>query len=152
MIPSGLADRPTCQWEPARDSTPLTLRLFGSLGARELRRVVDMVREGGRSLRENLCIDFEGVEHLDYRALPELVGALTQSRSRGAFVWFVGLNPYLRSLFHVSGQGPALGRLEWRPRQEPRAQAPRAKERPEVETHLAATEPIRLEAWSMAGI
>jgi anti-anti-sigma regulatory factor len=145
---TGFSDRPTCQWEAARGASPLTLRLFGTLGVRELHRVIETVQEGGRSLREVLCVDFDGVDHLDYRALPELVAALSGLRSRGAFVWFVGLNPYLRSLFHVAGQGPALGRLEWSPRL---AEQP-AQARRDLDAPRDTTEPIRLEAWSMAGI
>jgi hypothetical protein len=141
-------DRPTIQWEPARGLSPLTLRLFGSLGPRELRRIVDAIFEMGRSPREVLCVDFEGVDHLDYRELPEFMAALARTRNRGAFVWLVGLSPYLRALVHVVGQGPALDRLEW-----PGAALDRpAPRRQETNALCEATESIRLEAWSVAGL
>jgi len=141
-------DRPTLQWEPARGSSPLTLRLFGSLGPKELHRIIDAILEAGRSPREVLCVDVEGVDHLDYRALAELTDALARIRNRGSFVWIVGLSDYARSLFHVAGQGAALGRLEW----PGEAVLPRAPLRPAMEVVPEGTESIRLEAWSMAGL
>ena len=110
----GAADRPTYQWEAARGGGALALRLFGTLGRRELTRVVDTMVESGSSPRDSLRIDFEDVSHLDYRGLSEFTLALQRLRDRGASIWFVGLNPYLRALFHVAGQAPALNRLEWR--------------------------------------
>ena len=110
---AGLSDRPTYQWEPARSGAPLTLHLHGALGYRELRRVVDALLDGARSPRDLVCVDFEGVEHVDYRAIPEFMAALGHFRNRGATVWFVGVSDYVRALFQVSGQGPALGRLSW---------------------------------------
>ena len=112
--PPGAADRPTYQWEISRGLGARTLRLFGTLGRRELVRVVDALIESGGSPRDIVRIDFEDVNHLDYRALPEFTSALQRLRDRGASVWFVGLSPYLRALFHVAGQGPGLSRLEWR--------------------------------------
>src|SRR6185295_286233 len=87
---------------------------FGTLGRRELMRVVDAMVESGGSPRDSLRLDFEDVSHLDYRGLSEFTSALQRMRDRGASIWFVGLNPYLRALFHVAGQAPALNRLEWR--------------------------------------
>jgi ABC-type transporter Mla MlaB component len=110
----GAAARPTYQWEAARGGGALALRLFGTLGRRELTRIVDAMIESGGSPREVLRVDFEDVNHLDYRALSEFTKALQRQRDRGASIWFVGLSPYLRALFHVAGQGPALNRLEWR--------------------------------------
>ena len=89
-------DRPTCQWELSRAGGPVRLRLYGVLGPRDL-----------------ACIDFDEVEHLDYRAIPDFMARLGRQRERGASIWIVGLNPYLRALFQVAGQGPALARLEW---------------------------------------
>ena len=111
---SGAVDRPTYQWEAARGGGALALRLFGAMGRRELTRVVDAMVESGISPRDFLRIDFEDVSHLDYRALSEFTASLQRLRDRGASIWFVGLSPYLRALFHVAGQGPALNRLEWR--------------------------------------
>jgi len=110
----GTADRPTYQWEAGRGGGALALRLFGTLGRRELTRVVDAMVESGSSPRDSLRIDFEDVNHLDYRGLSEFTSALQRLRDRGASIWFVGLSPYLRALFHVAGQGPALNRLERR--------------------------------------
>ena len=53
------ADRPTYQWEPARGGGALALRLFGTLGRRELTRIVDAMLESGGSPRDFLRIDFE---------------------------------------------------------------------------------------------
>ena len=110
----GSLDRPTYQWEAGRGNGPTELRLFGVLGQRELARIVDSLLTRCRSPRELVCIDFEEVDHLDYRALPEFASALLGQRDRGCAVWLVGLSPYLRALFQVAGQGPVLGRLEWR--------------------------------------
>ena len=119
MIPSSNArpalrtDRPTCQWELSRAGGPVRLRLYGVLGPRDLDRVADTLRERCRAPRDFACVDFDEVEHLDYRALPDFVARLERQRERGASIWMVGLSPYLRSLFQVAGQGPALARLEW---------------------------------------
>ena len=119
MIPSSNArpalrtDRPTCQWELSRAGGPVRLRLYGVLGPRDLDRVADTLRERCRAPRDFACVDFDEVEHLDYRALPDFVARLERERERGASIWMVGLSPYLRSLFQVAGQGPALARLEW---------------------------------------
>ena len=102
MIPSAHArpalriDRPTCQWELSRQGGPVRLRLYGVLGPRDL-----------------ACVDFDEVQHLDYRALQDFVARLVRQRERGASIWITGLSPYLRALFQVAGQGPALARLEW---------------------------------------
>jgi len=95
------------------------LRLFGRLGARELQHVVDAVVERARSPRDLVCIVFEDVEHLDYRALSGFAEALARHRNRGASIWFVGLSPYLRCLFQVAGQGPLARQLEWRAAEDP---------------------------------
>lgn len=108
------ADRPTYQWEPARDQGGIALRLFGILGRRELQRISEAVQERCRSPRDLVWIDFMDVMHLDFRALAEFVGTQERQRRRGASIWFTGLSPYLRALFQVAGQGPALNRLEWR--------------------------------------
>ncbi len=108
-----IADRPTYQWENPRGGA-LSLRLFGRLGRDELRRVIDAMMDRVRSPRDLVCIDFEEVEHMDYRALPEFAAALARQRNRGASIWFVGLSPYLRCLFQVAGEGPLSRQLEWR--------------------------------------
>jgi anti-anti-sigma regulatory factor len=119
VIPSSNArpalriDRPTCQWELSRAGGPVRLRLYGVLGPRDLDRVADTLRERCRAPRDFACVDFDEVEHLDYRALHDFVARLERQRERGASIWMVGLSPYLRSLFQVAGQGPALARLEW---------------------------------------
>jgi anti-anti-sigma regulatory factor len=115
LTPRGkpLSERPTYQWEPAKDSSALLLRLFGVLGRRELLRVPEVVRERCRSPRDLVCISFEDVEHLDFRALGEFTAALERQRYRGASIWFFGLSPYLRALFQVAGQEPSLNRLLW---------------------------------------
>ena len=113
MRPALRIDRPTCQWELSRQGGPVRLRLYGVLGPRDLDRVVETLRERCRSPRDLACIDFDEVEHLDYRAIPDFMARLGRQRERGASIWIVGLNPYLRALFQVAGQGPALARLEW---------------------------------------
>lgn len=119
MIPSSNArpalriDRPTCQWELSRAGGPVRLRLYGVLGPRDLDRVADTLRERCRAPRDLACLDFDEVEHIDYRALQDFVARLERQRERGASIWITGLSPYLRALFQVAGQGPALTRLEW---------------------------------------
>jgi len=109
-----LVERPTYQWEAARGSGPAELRLFGLLRRRDLALVQDSLLRRCRSPRDLVCVDFEEVEHVDYRALPEFARSLLLQRDRGASVWVVGLSPYVRALFQVAGQGPALAKLEWR--------------------------------------
>ncbi|TMQ54404.1 MAG: hypothetical protein E6K77_08455 [Candidatus Eisenbacteria bacterium] len=116
-------DRPVFQWDSRRGAGPLIVRLFGRLGERELAQIVQAVWERGRSPRDLVCIEFEQVTHLDYRALSEFTRALIRQQNRGADVCLVGLSVYLRSLFGVAGLGPALRRLEWMPVKE--AEAPR---------------------------
>lgn len=117
------ADRPTYQWEPARDRGGIALRLHGLLGRRELERVSEAVQERCRSPRDLVWIDFTDVAHLDFRALSEFVRSQERERHRGASIWFTGLSPYLRALVQVAGQGPALNRLEWRAAAEESARA-----------------------------
>jgi anti-anti-sigma regulatory factor len=108
-------DRPVFQWDARRGAGPLVVRLFGTLGARELSQLILAIRERGRSPRDLVCLDFEQVSHLDFRALPDFLRALERQRASGADVCLIGLGPYLQSLFDVAGQGPALRRLEWNP-------------------------------------
>ena len=107
-------ERPTYQWEPARGSGPAELRLFGVLGRRDLALILDTLLRRCRSPRDLVSVDFEEVEHVDYRALPEFAKSLQLQRDRGASIWVIGLSPYVRALFQVAGQGPAVARLEWR--------------------------------------
>lgn len=116
-------DRPVFQWDARRGTGPLVVRLFGRLGERELAQIVQAVLERGRSPRDLVCLEFEQVTHLDYRALPEFTRALIRQQNRGADVCLVGLSPYLKGLFGVAGLGPALRRMEWMPVKE--AEAPR---------------------------
>lgn len=143
------ADRPTFQWDPVSTGGVLTLRLFGALGARELTRVTEAVRDRGRSPRDLVCIDFTDVTHLDYRALPEFALALSRLRDRGASIWFLGLSPYGRSLFAVAGQGPALRRLEWRAPDEVDSSSLAIRH---VDTRTPSARTAREEAWSATGI
>lgn len=108
-------DRPAIQWDAPRSAGIHTVRLFGPLGARELGQVAGAVAERGLSPRDLVLIDFEQVEHLDYRAIPDFVRVIASQANRGAEVRFTGMSRYLRDLFDVSGQGPALCRLEWMP-------------------------------------
>ena len=116
-------DRPVFQWDARRGHGPFVVRLFGRLGERQLEQVVQAVWERGRSPRDLVCLEFEEVTHLDYRALPEFARALARQQNRGADVCFVGLSAYLKGLFGVAGLGPVLRRLEWMPVGE--AEAPR---------------------------
>jgi anti-anti-sigma regulatory factor len=111
-------DRPVFQWDERRRKGPLVVLLFGRLGGRELEQMVTAIRDRGRSPRDLVCLDFEQVTHLDYRALPEFARALTRQQSSGADVCLVGVSAYLRSLFDVAGQGPALRRFEWKSEEE----------------------------------
>jgi anti-anti-sigma regulatory factor len=111
-------DHPVFQWDAPRGAGPLVARLFGRLGGRELAQMALAIRERGRSPRDLVCLDFEQVTHLDYRALPDFARALTRQQSTGADVCLVGMSGYIRTLFDVAGQGPALRRLEWKPMEE----------------------------------
>jgi len=109
------AERPTYQWESANGGTAATLKLYGSLGAREIALVVETIAERARSPREVVSVDFAGVDHLDFRALHEFAQRMTRHRHRGASIWFVGLSPYVRCLFDVAGQGAVVRQLTWEP-------------------------------------
>ena len=108
-------DRPAFQWDAFRGTGPLIVQLFGRLGARELAQIQDAIRERGRAPRDIVCLDFEQVTHIDYRALPEFALALARQENRGASVCFVHVSDYVSHLFDVSGQGPALRRFVWMP-------------------------------------
>jgi anti-anti-sigma regulatory factor len=114
-------DRPAIQWDALRGAGPLTVRLFGLLGSRELAQVAEALARRGTSPRELICLDFEQVDHVDYRALPEFVGALLRHQNRGSRVCLAGLSRYVRNLFDVAGEGPALRQLEWKADREPTA-------------------------------
>ncbi|HZI89757.1 MAG TPA: STAS domain-containing protein, partial [Candidatus Polarisedimenticolia bacterium] len=111
-------DRPVFQWDARHGAGPLVVRLFGSLGPRELGQLIQALRERGRSPRDLVCLDFEQVTHLDYRALSDFGRALTRQQSAGADVVLAGMSGYIRRLFDVAGQGPTLRRLEWKPVEE----------------------------------
>lgn len=104
---------PVFQWDPARDPGTRTLRLFGSLGERELRRVLDAIVERARGPRDFLLIEFSDVEHVDFRAVPDFLAALGRWRDRNAAIWLVGVSPYVRRLMDVSGQGALRRALSW---------------------------------------
>ncbi|HEX7078724.1 MAG TPA: hypothetical protein VF363_09895 [Candidatus Eisenbacteria bacterium] len=106
-------ERPIYQWESASGPAAATLRLFGTLGPRELSLVADAIAERARSPRDVLCIDFEHVLHLDFRALPEFTRRVTRHRDRGAVLWFIGMTPYAQRLFDVAGQGSIVRQLTW---------------------------------------
>ena len=108
------------QWEAASGPTSATLRLYGSLGRRELALVVETIAERARSPRDVLSIDFENVVHLDFRALPEFAQRVARHRHRGASIWLIGLSPYVRSLFDVAGQGSVVRQLAWQPEERDR--------------------------------
>ncbi|HSQ59044.1 MAG TPA: STAS domain-containing protein [Acidobacteriota bacterium] len=104
---------PLFQWDPVREPGTRTLRLFGSLGDGELRRVLDAIVEQARGPREFLLIDFSDVEHVDFRAVPDFLAALGRWRDRSATIWLVGVTPYVRRLMDVSGQGALRRALSW---------------------------------------
>ena len=106
-------ERPTFQWDPSREPGSGTLRLYGCLGERELRRVLDTVVERARSPRESVVIDFTGVEHIDFRAVADFLRALGRLRDRCASVWLVGASTYIQQLMDVSGQGSLRQALSW---------------------------------------
>lgn len=106
-------ERPIYQWEGASGATAATLRLFGTLGRRELSLVADAIAERARSPRDVLCVDFEHVTHLDFRALPEFTHRVMRHRDRGAILWFVDMTAYLQRLFDVAGQGSIIRQLTW---------------------------------------
>jgi anti-anti-sigma regulatory factor len=117
-------ERPMFQWEAASGLASATLRLYGSLGRRELALVVETIAERARSPRDVLSLDFENVLHLDFRALPEFAQRIARHRHRGASIWLVGLSPYVRSLFDVSGQGSVVRQLAWQPEERARRDGP----------------------------
>jgi len=106
-------ERPIYQWEGPSGTTAATLRLFGTLGRRELALVADAIADRARSPRDVLCVDFEHVAHLDFRALPEFTHRVTRHRDRGAVLWFVGMTSYALRLFDVAGQGSIIRQLTW---------------------------------------
>ena len=106
-------ERPMYQWEAPSGLAAATLRLYGSLGRRELALVVETIAERARSPRDVISVDFENVVHLDFRALGDFVQRVARHRHRGASIWFVGLSPYVRCLFDVAGQGSVVRQLTW---------------------------------------
>lgn len=117
-------ERPMLQWEAASGLSSATLRLYGTLGRRDLALVVETIAERARSPRDVLSIDFENVIHLDFRALPEFAQKIARHRHRGASIWLVGLSPYVRCLFDVAGQGSVLRQLAWQSEERGRRSEP----------------------------
>jgi anti-anti-sigma regulatory factor len=109
VLPAG----PAFQWDPVGGVGAHTLRLFGCLGTHELDHVVETMTRHARSPRDLVWIDLSEVRHIDYRAIPEFTRALLRLRERGAAVRLVGIRDYVRNLFGVAGEGPALARLTW---------------------------------------
>lgn len=109
----GAGERPTFQWDPARGGGPTTLRLYGRLGERELRKILEALIDRARSPRESVAIDLAGVEHLDFRAVGDFLRALGHLRDRCAGVWLTGASPYVMQLMDVSGQGSLRRALSW---------------------------------------
>ena len=118
------SERPMYQWEAASGLSAATLRLFGSLGRRELTLVVETIAERARSPRDVISIDFENVLHLDFRALSDFAQRVARHRHRGASIWFVGLSPYVRCLFDVAGQGSIVRQMTWQAETEGRRATP----------------------------
>lgn len=118
MTPLALArqpaahERPIYQWEGAAGGGA-TLRLFGTLGRRELSLALEAIVERARAPRGVVCVDFEHVEHIDFRAAPEFAHRLARQRDRGSSIWLTGMSPYVRSLFDVAGQGAIIGEFTW---------------------------------------
>ncbi len=112
---AAVSERPAFAWDATRGLGTLTLRLFGSLGARELAHVLETVRDRARSPRDLVVVDFEQTRHIEYHAIPELAEGLARLRARGAVIWLTGMSDYVRCLFAVAGQGPTLARLLWNP-------------------------------------
>lgn len=106
-------ERPIYQWEAASGSVAATLRLFGVLSRRELGLVLEAIAERSRSPRDAICVDFAHVEHVDFRAIDEFTRRVARHRDRGAPMWFLGMTPYVRSLFDVAGQGAIVRSLDW---------------------------------------
>lgn len=111
-------DRPAFQWDARHGAGPLVVRLFGRLHESELDHLALAIRERGRSPQDLVCLDFEQVTHLNYKALPGFARALARQANSGANVCLVGMSVYVRTLFDVAGQGPVLRRLEWMPVEE----------------------------------
>jgi ABC-type transporter Mla MlaB component len=102
---ASLGERPTFQWDAAREAGARTIRLYGRLGGRELQRVLDAIVERARSPRDTIHVDFSGVEHIDFRAVADFLAALGRLRDRSASIWIIGASPYIRQLMDVSGEG-----------------------------------------------
>jgi len=102
---TSVGEHPTYQWDAALDAGARTIRLYGRLGERELRRVLDAIVERARSPRDTVHVDFSGVSHIDFRAVAEFLAALGRLRDRSASIWIVGASPYIRQLMDVSGEG-----------------------------------------------
>ena len=139
-----LHERPIYQWECGAQGAAATLRLFGTLGARELALALEAILERARSPRDVICIDFEHVEHLDFRAAPDFAHRLARQRDRGSSIWLTGLSPYVRSLFDVAGQGAVVGQFTWNAEAEALAVG---RVRPLAGRVLTGSRPARGGAW-----
>src|SRR5207244_7210581 len=76
------SEPPAFQWDMGRGAGPRVVRLFGHLGERELQHVIAAIRERGRSPRDLVCLDFEQVTHVDYRALYGLASAMSRQANK----------------------------------------------------------------------
>jgi anti-anti-sigma regulatory factor len=108
-----LGAHPLYQWDASREPGVVTLRLFGRLGDEEFGRVLEALQARVRGPRDVVTLDFEGVEHVDFRAVAGFLSSLARWRDRGAAVWLVAVSPYIRQLMDVSGQGALRRSLSW---------------------------------------
>jgi anti-anti-sigma factor len=76
-----------------------------AVGVRRLERALDDLAMRGV---EQLLVDCAHLRHIDYRAVPDLAGALSHFEQRAGGVVVCGLSHYLHDLFRLAGCGAGL--------------------------------------------
>lgn len=86
----------------------MTMVLEGEIGLDEMADVTAMVFRLHRRGSHQLVMDFSGVSHLDYRAVPALARHAEVLRANGGDLRLAGLSPYLFAILRSAGAWEAF--------------------------------------------
>src|SRR3989338_6358349 len=79
------------------------VHLHGDLGIREMNHVTKVLKSLMERNRNNVVLDFENVEHVDYKTLVSLVAARFSMDENEGNLKLANLNNYIRKIFYLVG-------------------------------------------------
>ena len=91
------------EWHERAGSLVALVRLKGRIGDSAATRLAMALDELAACGDSRLLLDCSELRHIDYRLVPQLVGALDRFESRAGAVGVCGLSRYLRDLFRLAG-------------------------------------------------